>query len=317
MASRPQPIYDLESVPKTSLANTQGVPYLSFRKGLSPNYLRVWAEILLGYLALALCFLGPLRLSDLHPVGALPLALAASVMVGFWVAYIQLFIHEAAHYNIAPDRAWNDRLSNAFIGILAGLDTASYRQTHWDHHRFLGRPNDTESTYFSALSTNFIFRTLTGAEARRVLKDRKGKQGPGSLPMRLMGMALHAGILGLLALTHHWVFAAAWAFGVLSFFPFFAALRQLLEHRSLKASAAKDYRRKPHGKIVHLFKPGPLNSLLGAAGFRWHLLHHWDPQIPYTRLGEVEGFLMGTRLGPRLAASRTTYLKTFRSLYKA
>ena len=57
------------------------------------------------------------------PLGAL--------MIGYWLAFIQLFIHEAAHFNILPDRKWNDRWANAFIAWHLGADIAAYRITRF------------------------------------------------------------------------------------------------------------------------------------------------------------------------------------------
>ena len=46
-------------------------------------------------------------------VGGVPkLAVAAVgfVFVGYWIAYLQLFLHEGAHWNLAADRETSDRI---------------------------------------------------------------------------------------------------------------------------------------------------------------------------------------------------------------
>jgi hypothetical protein len=98
------------------------------------------------------------------------------------------------------------------------------------------------------------------------------------------------------------------------FFPFFATLRQVLEHRSATAVAGCDFRRLPHGALTRLFGDGIVASTFGGAGFNRHLLHHWEPQVSYTRLRELESFLLRTRAAPILDGRRTTYWQALREL---
>lgn len=314
------PLKDLEAVSKTSISNSAGLSYPRFRRTLFPRFSRVLFDILLGYLFLFLSVAVPLQLGARFPAWTLPLLLLCALGVGYSIAYLQLFLHEAAHFNIAPRRNWNDLLCNLFIASWAGQSTASYRAIHWDHHRFLGTTKDTERSYFEPLDLPFLFYSLTGIQALRVwlLRRRllKIKRSWADRGMLLGGVLLNTGVMSLLAGIGAWPFAAAWAIGLLVFFPFFGALRQLLEHRSETARAGTDHSKTPHGKTTRMFKEGPLGSTFGAAGFSRHLLHHWDPQVSYTRLAEVEDFLGRTRLGPRLAASKTTYLRTFRGLFR-
>ena len=52
-------------------------------------------------------------------------------------------------------------------------------------------------------------------------------------------------------------------------------------------------------------------SIFGAAGFRSHLIHHWDPQVHCTRLRDVERYLNDTVAEATLDAATSTYLSTF------
>jgi len=314
------PLQDLETVEKTSLKDHAGLSFTDFRRGLSPRYTRVFLDLLLGYACLFLSLYVPFRLGLFFP-RTLPLwVLMSGFSIGYWIAYLHLFMHEAAHYNIAPDRKWNDFLSNLFISSWSGQNTASYRAIHWDHHRFLGQPNDTEHSYFNALNLRFLLGSLTGFSALKVVLFRGKKlEKQRTLLDRLMpaaGLALNGLVVWALIRMNARPFALAWAMGIVLFFPFFGALRQLLEHRGEKADPRIDYSQVPHGKVSRMFKEGPLDSLLGAAGFTRHLLHHWDPQISYTRLAEVERFLKDTELGAGLSTARTTYLRTFFKLFE-
>ena len=70
-----------------------------------------------------------------------------------------------------------------------------------------------------------------------------------------------------------------------------------------------------HGKVSRLFTDTWLSRSFGSAGFTRHMLHHWDPQISYTRLGEIETFLARCeKTAPFIQASKTTYVTVFKKL---
>jgi len=211
-----------------------------------------------------------------------------------------------------------------FIGSLTGQDVAKYRVIHFDHHRYLGTPRDTERTYFDALTWRFIVESLTGVKVLRVFRGRDkaakaksdGDDAEGYFNRQMIaGVMLNGAIVGAALLTGYWGVALAWVAGMGVVMPFFGALRQLLEHRSEDASRNEDYTVKPHGAVNRMFGDGPVASTLGGAGFNRHLLHHWDAQVSYTRFAELERYLDDTEFAPILARARTTYGRTFLRLF--
>src|SRR5581483_5414078 len=129
-----KPLHDLEKIPKTSLKDRKGRSLLQFRKDLMPHYGKVIFDLGLGYLFLGISLVLPILLGQKFPSilwGMVPLS---GLSIGFSIAYLHLFMHEAAHYNLAPSRRWNDLLSNALICVWSGQNTAAYRVIHWDHH---------------------------------------------------------------------------------------------------------------------------------------------------------------------------------------
>ena len=180
-----------------------------------------------GYLALVaiVALVGVVGIAAVRPGAA---------AIGFTIAYLQLFIHEAAHFGLAADRETNDLLANRLICWQVGTDIASYRATHWEHHRSLGAPDDTEVSYRNRLSAGFVAAMLTGIHALRVFMARKqapAKDRPGASGRWLLGAAIHLLILAGLVAVGWWPAALAWIGGMAIFFPFFATMRQLLEHR--------------------------------------------------------------------------------------
>ena len=136
--------------------------------------------------------------------------------------------------------------------------------------------------------------------------------------MLLAGTFFHLMILTIAFLTGNWAFAIAWLLGFGIFFPFFATIRQILEHRDELAHHATDFYKQQHGKVSRLFVHTILSSSFGSAGFTRHMIHHWDPQISYTRLKDIELFLLTSeKAAPIIKASKTTYTSTLKKLLTA
>src|SRR5262249_18789887 len=121
-------------------------------------------------------------------LGVVPLVSACSgaVPIGYWIAYLMLFQHEGAHYNLAPARSVNDRLCDCLISRIIGTSVDQYRVVHFEHHRAFGTIEDTERTYFSSLNLSFIVRSLFGVRAFEVMRHRRkvGQTAVGALQER-------------------------------------------------------------------------------------------------------------------------------------
>lgn len=303
---------DLTGLRARVMAETAG-GYQRVRTGLLPDYDKVRLDIALGYAGLA----AVLALAGLAEgvVAGLAAATVAAIAIGFLIAYLQLFIHEAAHFGLAADRAANDRIADRLICWQVGTDIASYRATHWQHHRALGTADDSEVSYTNRLSLRFLAEMVTGIHALRVFLDRrrasvpKEAQGKGLRPL-VTGALVHLALLALLVAVGAWPAALAWIGGMGIFFPLFATLRQLLEHRPADG--------QNNGAAVNrLFGDGPLASIFGGAGFSRHMLHHMEPQLSYTRFAEFEAYLMTTSARAELDARRTTYTRAFADLIRS
>ncbi len=306
---------------KSQLVHSSGVSYRKYRRELTPRYGVVWLEIVAGWLACS-SLLGLHLVLDPNSAWAGITVLPFAMGIGFAVAYLQLFLHESAHHNLHPKRGMNDLLTNLFISGPVGMDVARYRPIHFDHHRFLGSPDDTEISYFDPLNIRFLVESLLGVKVLRVLRSRSKRLTQERVPrtkrallVLAYGAALNGALVLYLARSGRWFTALVWILGLAVFFPFFGALRQLLEHRDEYASADVDYTKQIHGAIHRLFGDGLLASTLGGAGFNRHLLHHWDPQVSCTRLRDLERFLLSTDARSFLEDHSTTYWRTFRKLF--
>jgi fatty acid desaturase len=305
---------------KIDLVNTQGQTYKEFKNTLKPRWIKLWLELLAGYgvlIATLLCIIQLEAITALLPFTIL----ISAFILGFALAYIQLFFHEAAHSNIAHNRKWNDFLANVLIGIFVGQDIKTYRPLHFQHHLKLGTPEDPERTYFHALTWRFILESLTGIRVIKVLFNRKkivaAMDTTHIVTLKkivfnkhlMQSILFHSLILSIAIKLGHWPLALAWFIGMGVVMPFFAAIRPVLEHRDLNAKDELDYHQIPHGSIHRLFGNGLLACTLGGAGFNRHLLHHWEPQISYTQLARLEKFLLQTKAADCIRGQQTHYLK--------
>ena len=323
----------LDALPRRVLADDAGTSFFAFRETLTPRWTRLWLRLAAGHLALVAIAVIVVVVAASGSTGVdVAAALVGAIAVGYAVHYLVLFQHEAAHYNLAPTRAANERLCNLAIGLLIGEDIASYRRVHLAHHRYLGTIDDTERSYFDALDHRWLAECLAGIRPIRVALARArmaGNAPPGDGiggaaaearsgfvgPVTVGAVAINATIVLGSFFLGAWPLAVAWAAGIVVFWPLFNSGRQILEHRAFDADAAVDYAAVPHGATNRLFGSGPLASSLGGAGFNRHLLHHWDPTISCTRLRDLETFLARTQAAPALDDVRATYLGTIRRLW--
>ncbi len=308
------PVADPENLPdlRARVRAECGTAYSRFCRSLEPDYAKVRRDILGGYAALAAILI----IVGIVPglVAGLAAAALGAIGIGYAIAYLQLFIHEAAHYNLAPTKAANDRLADRLICWQIGTSIAAYRRTHAEHHRHLGGPGDTEISYTNRLTPRFLLEMVTGFHALRVFSGRAGgaetARAPGGARKPLIvGAAAHLSILAGLLVLGAWPAAIAWIGGIGIFFPLFATLRQLLEHRPAPGQTEG-------AAVTRMFGRDLFSRTFGGAGFNRHLLHHIEPQVSYTRYDALEAWLMGSSIAPALDARRASYGRTFADLVR-
>jgi fatty acid desaturase len=321
------PINNLEDIDKRLLVDNSGIKYSEFRKTLKQKWGIVWRDIAFGYLSLFLIMYLSIY-AGMHGSLLLQVCLfpVITILIGFFIANIQLFVHEAAHFNIHPNKKYNDILANVFLCSLTGINIKSYRKIHWNHHLYLGTTMDTENSYFNAPTPLFILQTLTGIHALKIILARKKKIDSGPVPaevkknqqiMFIVGIILNLCIVLVCFYSNFWLLLISWVAGIGVAFPFFGSIRQLIEHRCETAQKEVNYFEMDHGKLSRYFKKNLFSYFLGGAGFSKHMIHHWDPQISYTCFNDLERYLLNTQTcADILQQSETTYVKTLLKLIK-
>lgn len=328
----PYPEERLNGVPNLLvLENPDGLVWKDFRRQLKPNFGVVVANICFSWSMIGLGVLGFAALNSLR-ISWLPYAFIpfGGLWFAFWIQSYSAHFHESAHFNFAP-RHLNDSLSRIFLTPFIGLDVKSYRISHWQHHKFLGDPRDTEISYHEPLTLQRILEGFSGiyllrSLARYLRNYRRLSPMPGSSGEEtpkasffwpiVYALCVQSAIVFLLFLFISPAAALAWATGLLLFGSFLSILRQTLEHRSLEAPDGVDFKSVPHGAVNRLFGCDLLSRNFGGAGFNRHLLHHWDPNISYTCFDDLESFLLETAVRDEIERQRTTYWKTFREMFR-
>jgi fatty acid desaturase len=309
---------------RPKLVGKSGERYVVFVRNLRPKYWIVYRDIAMGYLLLGFSF-GLMVAAPFWGVPRLLTIAVGAVMIGYWIAYLQLFLHEGAHYNLASSKIHSDRLCDFLVCWLIGTTVAAYRTVHFQHHRDLGTTKDTEFTYFFPLNLVFLAKAAFGVRAIEVAVSRATETNLNkpandrkltnvSVRSILIGISVYGAIIaGSLAMGWWWAAVGA-VFGIGMMFPFFGAVRQLLEHRNDGAISSINYSKQDQGAFTRLFPDDMFSATFGGAGFNRHLLHHWEPQVSYTNLPDLEEFLQETEMRRVMDLRRTTYFKTFRLL---
>ena len=312
----------LSGVPNTKdVRNEQGEAWVEIRRGLTPRWGRVIADAMVNLVALGA---GLASWAYVDGAARWPWIVASGLWTGYWLHAHSLFLHEAAHYNLAPSRRANDLLASLMYTPLFGVTVATYRRIHWPHHRFLGMEGDTEISYCRPLNFRRLIGDLCGlgaiaAALRYASVSARGstaqRQGRGGMRATLPIAGLfHSGLVLGLWLAWGVAAAASWLFGVLSYF-MLQAVRQTLEHRAPSAGGRVLASPAEQGPVNRIFGEDFFSRTFGGAGFNKHMLHHWDPTVSYTRLGDMQRFLECTPLRDRVSQSTTTYLATARKLW--
>lgn len=312
-----------------SVENIYGQNWRDFCRTLKPKYTIVWRDIIVCHLMIIATIAGQCWVTLTQPL-AIGLAFTPlfALWAGYWLHTLFLFGHEAGHGNLAPKQKWNDRLADTLIWPFFGECTRTYRKSHWQHHKHLGDQLDTEISYHNCLSPTFLFKAVSGiylveAVGRRLFSSHQPKskstQPNSNNGLLRVGITagLHLSIIGIPLAFSMPAVSAMWMMAAFVAFPFFASVRQILEHRDAEAHCETNFKRREHGTVNRMFGAGLFASTFGAAGFNRHLLHHWAPSVSYTCFNEMEAFLMETPLAEQLQQSRTTYSHTFRTLISA
>jgi len=222
-----------------------------------------------------------------------PLALVVCVihqrMLSEW-------FHEATHWNLLPDRAWNDRVCDLLIGPFNGTRVRSNRPGHFRHHaaREFFVPDDPDTAKAAATTRRELWSG--------VLRDLTGQTALGAYLRASVGDGDRSGSdwtwFGGLALLHGAGFATTVAAGrwelyplyfgsLLTLYPLANRVRLYAQHAALDPDGTVRLNGSTVSRTVHA---GLLEQLLlHGPMIMYHHEHHARPVLPYRALRAIAG----------------------------
>lgn len=253
------------------------------------------------------------------------LAFLTILWLGFWFQSLHLFVHEATHFNLHKNKKINDLFGNILSIFFMGLLIEDYRKKHWEHHKNLGKITDTENSYFSPINLKNIISYLTLINIfKKILQNFKKNKTNFSfnnnfikkILIILLFALIHSANIILIFFSINLVGSVIYLLSFFIIYPFFAVIRQTLEHRSSEADDNINYAEVNHGEFNRLFRNNFFSRFFGSAGFNKHLLHHINPGISYTKFKELEKKLNeSTKYKVLLEQSKSSYGAIFFKLF--
>lgn len=219
----------------------------------------------------------------------LPVALAASVLVGVLLFGCTILLHETTHGNVfARPRPLATRLLAFAYAAPVGIAPSQFRRWHGDHHRHLGSAGDPKRTHLSprrrsrwlklAYFSPLLFPLYFTAAARA------GRDYPGELRRRIarertLVAAIHLAALVLLGAVAGWRgILLGHLVPLLVVFPVVFALNRIGQHYWIDD-------RDPLLVGTRVDANPAWHWMFLWSNF--HLEHHWYPDVPFYRLAEL------------------------------
>jgi fatty acid desaturase len=248
-------------------------------------------------------------------------AIAVSLSVSHWAIYLigimivgtrqhalGVLMHEGVHYRVAPERLWNDLLSDWMAGYPLVVPTEGYRAFHLKHHRLLDTQEDPERVTIDNFRREWIFPMPRLRLYGLLLRDLSGLwprpaiallmltwKIPGRRARHLIPIGLLHASVALLTYTADclWALILFWWVPLLTVFPACFRLRTVTEHSGIRPNGPR-YRRE-EVDVVSTTRTTVSNAIgrffLAPHGINYHTEHHLYPSVPYFRLREVHRLL--------------------------
>lgn len=293
-----------------------------------PRYSRVFRDLFLAYFLIAFLLAMNILLSQM----GLPYGLTISVMIlsgmlnAIFMHTLFLFLHESSHYNLLPNREQNDTWANFLVGYWFFHDVRMYRRMHWNHHVQHGKLDDPENSYFSPMNLRNMLLSLGGIyivlkildwDKHTQTETNDEKDRPRKWTAILFFIIYQMLIAWpFIKYEAYLPYLIVWALPLFLGFPFCGFVRQVCEHRK-PGAGNREYNNEPHGCFSRVFKDTLFAYFFGAAGFRLHWYHHFNPHISYTRLDDFANEVKKTVPDlPPEEIKPVSYLKTFMRLFR-
>ena len=231
-------------------------------------------------------------------------------------------MHDATHYRLSKNRAWNDFVSDMFCAFPIGLSTELYRREHLLHHQYTSTDEDPNwvgmqshedwhwpKDHLQAL--RLFICDLTGLAAHKTLLflfmwsplqatiNKKLVLQPIER-WRLVAFVTSAVVV--LSVFHLWWIAFAfWFVPMVSILGALLRLRSVAEHSVVAQEHALNTTRHVEASWIERLTLAPVNV-------NYHLAHHLYPSVPFYNLPRLHQRLMACQVFRTHAHITKSYL---------
>ncbi len=204
------------------------------------------------------------------------------------------WFHEATHWNLLPDRRWNDRLADLLIGPFNGTRVQSNRPGHFQHHaaRAYFVPEDPDTDKAAATTRRELrqglLRDLTGQTALSAFARAAGTRTTGNTSgssewLWLGGLALlHGAGFAATVAAGRWELYPLYFGSLLTLYPVANRMRLYAQHAEIDPDGIVRLNGSTASRTCHA---GLLEQvLLHGPMIMYHHEHHARPVLPYRAL---------------------------------
>jgi fatty acid desaturase len=233
-----------------------------------------------------------------------------------------LLMHDAAHRRLHPNPIVNEWVSDVFCALPLFVTTASYRASHFAHHRhtntgldpdWVRRQGDVEWRFPKSRVelTILLLKQVGGLNAAGMIAKalrfgRAKSSGPPSASAyasrTLVRVVFYTGVAATLTYFGAWTqFLLFWVLPVVTSLALLMRIRSIAEHFGLSyADELSSSRNVMPTAAERLF--------LGLHSSHLHLDHHLYPSVPFYHLGRLHAKLLEIDVYRQSAKTNTSYL---------
>jgi fatty acid desaturase len=219
-----------------------------------------------------------------HPV----VWVLAFLLMGRAHAQFAALMHEAAHRLLFRNKRLNDFVGRWLLGFPSFTPIDLYRRGHMAHHRQEFGPDEPDIPLYRgypisrASFRRKLVRDATGRTGWKLLKGLLRGVAADDPAVRFQARAIVGTQVALIALGvalgHPWLWLLLWFLPYMTVWRVINRLRSIAEHGGMQAS--KDRRETTHSVAQSL----PARFFLVPYHIGWHLAHHVDAGVPWSRL---------------------------------
>lgn len=227
--------------------------------------------------------------------------LLAALVIATRQHALAVLMHDAAHYRLCRNHAWNDRLSNWLLAYPVLTTTQGYRLHHLAHHCHLNTEEDPDWRRKQGPDWDFpksraaflalCLRDLVGGgfiemvRAQRHFRQASAAASKSCQARPLDRLTFYCFVAAIVALCGLWLEALLlWFVPLFTFMPVIMRIRSIAEHSALPGQHDLNMTR-------NILCPWWERWLLVPHNVHYHLDHHLFPSVPFYNLPALHGLL--------------------------